>query len=356
MKKVRQVLCALLALPAIAHAAAIQYELVDIGALSNGFSGLSINDRGQVAGTTPAADGTPRIFIWQDGVRTLLGDPSRAAAAGELNNSGFVAGTDFSADGGLRRYSPDGVEPVAAGRVAGASLGPGINDRGDVVGTICQPSVASSCGVLFRDGQLSDLGSGGFYSVGVAAYDINNRGQVAGAGSFREQRGAPAVNSAFIWENGNYRLIEGGEGRTAFRINDAGSLVGRRLVNQVSNLPTAWIGGAWIDLPVIAGFEGIAFGLNERNEIVGFEGLGDMSRAILWRDGLRLDLNEVVSLPTGLVVNAATSINKDGWIAAVASDGDQIRGVVLRPIPEPPGLLFAAVATALLLRRFAHGR
>src|SRR5215469_4954373 len=167
------------------------YKLIDLGTFGGPTSGTTdelqvLNHRGMVAGTadTPVSNhpnscifcGSAFIthaFLWSKGalheLRSLPG--SNSSGAGWISDSGLVAG--FS--------ETEAIDPIL--------------------------SVREMHAVLWRDGEIIDLGTleGGYES---AAFAVNSRGQVAGAGfntvpdpfnfTGTQQR-------TFLWENGVMR-------------------------------------------------------------------------------------------------------------------------------------------------------
>ena len=164
--------------------------LVDITPGSNTAYARGINTTGQVAGYKEY-----RAFRWSAGTFTDLGVPTGYAYSFgyAINDSGQVAGSVSTASGSaerLFRYS-DGAGMVVLGGVGQHNMAFGINGRGDVVG---EGVTADSSGgtapgwraLLYTDaGGLVDLNTlidpaSGW--VLLAAYDINDAGQIVGRG------------------------------------------------------------------------------------------------------------------------------------------------------------------------------
>ena len=71
--------------------------MIDLGTLGGSSSAAgAIDDKGQVVGSSAAADGSGHFFIWQDGKMSELGSLSPAGgafSASGINNMSLVAGT-----------------------------------------------------------------------------------------------------------------------------------------------------------------------------------------------------------------------------------------------------------------------
>jgi probable HAF family extracellular repeat protein len=243
--------------------------------------GIAINDRGQVLVgrgpiLRPPFPGVPDppwgIFeptaVW-DGRRSVTPPPSGRVAFGQdINNRGQVVLR-------LTDVDRDGDDSVAiwhvGGRLVDLGTPPGhdsepvdINDRGHVAGTV--EDGVSERAVLWRDGEVVDLGTPGGCCTGAEAVAINEWDEVVGHTSTPE-----GVLRAFIWRRG--------------RTIDLGTLGD--------------------DVRVTA--------LNDRGQVVGYSdtGEGPGRRAFLWQDGRMVDLGALVD---GDANSEAFDINNRGQI------------------------------------------
>ena len=97
----------------------------------------------------------------------------------------------------------------------GSSFAEAINEQGWVVGYSEAPDGRLRA-FLWRNGIMEDLGLGvaGFESV---AWDINDRGQVAGTLEFPEISGGwPGTSVGFIWEGGYLRFVALGDSTNVY--------------------------------------------------------------------------------------------------------------------------------------------
>jgi len=250
-------------------------------------------------------------FVWQHGVMnalpTLGGNNGYAAAA---NNIGQVVGwaetpahdptciapqvLQFQAViWGPRRDQIQQLPPLEGDPDSAATA---INDRGQVVGIsgTCYKAVgalSAKHAVLWEDGKATDIGNLGGIAWNTPAA-INNRGDVAGFSDLPGDDPDHPNFHAFFWTKRD-------------GIQDLGTLPGDRI--------------------------SLAFGVNDRGQVVG-ESIGPNGRrAFLWQRGIMTDLNTLVPQGSPLLVYA-NDINDAGEIVGQANDqstGDSLAFVAL---------------------------
>jgi len=239
-----------------AKAQSVSYSITDIGTLGGATStACGINDRGQVVGKSAIATGQLHAFLWDSATMKDLGTlPEKAFSdARSINNRGQVVG-DSSPAGGppfeASLWENGGVTDLGALRGGTRSFAIGINNRGQVVGGARTTGNLQVHAFLWQDGEMKDLGVLQASDQQSVARALNSRDQVVGNSSLiiADPPGPP--NHAFLWQDGT--------------MTDLGSL-----------------GGNWV----------IAFGINERGQIVGgsFTANGGL-HAFFWQDGIMTDL------------------------------------------------------------------
>jgi len=277
-------------------------QLNDLGTLGGTQSvGAGVNDAGQVTGFAQNAIPDPfsiyglgtqtRAFLWQNGVMqdlNTLGGPD--AFAQYLNNNGQVAGVSYTS------YTPDpntGSPPLHPflwqngtmkdlGNFGGTNdyLGPfiyGLNNRGEVTGTMALPGDQISHAFLWNGKQLIDLNAGGGLGGNYSgASTLNDAGEVVGTASLPGDQ----IYHAFRWQNGvmtDLGTLHGDPCSTSESINSRGQVVGAS--------------------------QSVAGGCNF------------YTTAFLWENGgPMVDLNTLLSSPTTMLLTGATWINDRGEI------------------------------------------
>jgi probable HAF family extracellular repeat protein len=275
------------------------YRLIELGTLGgpNGYftfiTGRSLNKRGLAIGSadTSVAVNPPfclidcyflHAFLWKDGSLTDLGGLPGVSIPGsapnDINASGVVAGLAFNG----------GVDNV---------LGLPFFD-----------------GVIWRDGQIMDLGT--FDGPFSYAAELNNQNQVVGfalnsipdsfdLGDFCQNYPMPTQMRAFIWRDGIKKDMGtlGGTDSCALFVNERGLAAGNSftstLVNSTTGLPTIhpflWTGEKMVDLQSLGGTIAVANGITDRGQVVGSSTLaGDVIvHAFLWNKGKLTDLGNL---------------------------------------------------------------
>ncbi len=281
-------------------------DLGTLGGVSS-FAG-SINDRGQVMGVSlndipdpysimGLGSGTTltqtRGFLWQDEkMRDLgsLGGPDTFAIF--LNQRGQVAGMSYTSDipdpnSGFPPMDPflwENGKMTDLGNFGGTNpfglfsgFISGLNDEGQVTGTMTTPGDQASRAFLWDGKKLSDLGTlGGSFAV---SYAINNAGEVVG------MAGLPGDNvfHAFRWRNGvmtDLGTVDGDACSTAQNANSVGQIVG-------SSQASDGMGGC----------------------------VDPFTHAFLWEhDGASVDLNSLIPPESPLQLTTASYISDRGEI------------------------------------------
>jgi probable HAF family extracellular repeat protein len=198
---------------------------------------MGMNDAGDAAGMAIGSDGAGYAFISRNGVMTGLGQPAGGgwSSANAINNSGTAAGTAMTASGSFRAFTVDADGGIAllSALASGSSYGTALSDSGTVAGH----SRAANGGLqatVWNGATATGLGTLG--GVNSYAYAINAAGQVAG---YADLAGG-AGTAAFLYDNGvlydlNGLLVPGSGWQllAAYGMNNAGQIVGKGLYNGV---------------------------------------------------------------------------------------------------------------------------
>jgi probable HAF family extracellular repeat protein len=351
-------------------------SLASLGGTSSGAS--SINNRNWVSGfSNLSGDSTQHAVVWADGETFdlgTLGGPNSSVAWPNHNDHavvGIAETPNFDPLG--ERWSCAAFFPSATGHTClgfvwregvisplptlGGNNGyaAGANRSGQIVGwaetavhdpTCIAPQVLQFEAVIWgpREGEVQELPPlpGDPDSAATA---INDRGQVVGiSGTCYRAVGALSAKHAVLWENG--RAIDignlgGAAWNTPAAINNRGEVAGfSDLPGDDPDHPNfhafRWTGKGGIeDLGTLSGDRlSLAYGINERSQVVGQSIGRSGSRAFLWENGVMVDLNALVPPGSPLLIYA-NDVNDEGRIVGQAYD--QSTGEFFSFIAVPKG-------------------
>jgi len=354
----------LLLLTTSAQAAPPFYHVTDLGTLGKaaGASGADgINDRGQIVCHYSLDEGdTPQLpFLWENGKLKRLHLPPQIYDHGErglsINNRGELAGTFSIGDENPRACVISGghlqlLKRLGEGFEINESRAYGMNDSGQIVGSAAIKDnplaiVPFSHAVLWQNGVVHDLGTlGGPASV---AFVINEKGDVVGISD------APhGKNYVFLYHAGKLAPLSSPHEKADFSpigMNDFNQIIGTSdaksadKYGQGRHVPVLWSGKMLTNL--CRGNKkykyGTANAINIMSQIVGsvndgaadYDG-GYADHAELWQDGISYDLNKRIQPGAGWMLTEATSTNSHGWIVGTGIHNGHTRAFLLTPVKQ----------------------
>ena len=212
----------------------------------------------------------------------------------------------------------------------------GFNDLGQIVGEIHSSYGSVSTIILESSGELFEIG--GLGGLRGKARSINNLGQIVGSSMKDGSQG-------FLWSTSTSKVViantSGVRENEFFDINDSGEIVGYQygMSGRVPILRSAT--GEVHVLETLGHGPSIAMGLNNEREVVGSSGVenrflrllveiadeiaeeitgkyspnrGFRTHAFLWKEGLLMDLNDLIPLGARWELIQAHDINERGEI------------------------------------------
>jgi uncharacterized membrane protein len=330
-------------------------QMLPIPARSHDQTSLAaIDEAGNAVGasrSSAAASASIGQVLRADGTHLAIGAladclPYGGSGLHGASPAGVITGEASSVCGGFARTISGVVSSPASfttfGPLPGGGDCSGYDANADAIvgwSNLQQGCVGALC--VFTNGRpmkwyfqspAVQLPSGGF--VASAAYGINAAGVAVGIG-LSSQTYDSAVGLRWDTDTSNPAVLPAVNGSYsyAFRISDAGVVVGES-DDGPSRRATRWVGANATSLGALPG-HGIstAIDIDDRRGIVGSSRVNaaTTSLAVLFRDGLVIDLNERLTNPNGVVLTSANGINANGWIAANGTLAGKSFGFVLVP-------------------------
>jgi probable HAF family extracellular repeat protein len=266
-----------------------RYRLVDLGTFggpasyfSNGFDGI-LNNHGTAVGWANTSTPDPVCFV----APNCFATHAFQARDGVIADLGVL---DGGLDSAALWISPNGLIT-------------GYSQNGEIDPLL--PSFPEVRAVLWRNGELIDLGTlpqGGFESL---ANSVNNRGQVVGLAlntvpDTCSLVGFPTQTRAFIWQGGTMEDLGtlGGPDADAELINEAGQVIGTAATTTLGPdgcaivHPYFWENGTMQDIGTLGGTQFELRSLNQRGQVVGVSFLAGNQpfHPFLWDKGVLTDL------------------------------------------------------------------
>ena len=322
---------------------------------------LALNNQGQVVGGMDSTNNETHAFVWDNGVLTDLGTlgGSKSSATG-INDAGDIVGTILT-NSDRRAFLLHNGEVTDLGRIDGyPKLGAegntyyspciAINGLSQVVGHVAAGNENPRPFIL-NQGRTAYFGLLTSASIFYAEI-INRRGQILGRAT--PTQGDTRMHS-MRWQDGEMIDLSALNGTlsTANGMNDRGTVVG------VATIPTngrqrafIWENGSLRWLNTSNSVESSGLAIDNTGLVVGFARTPKKRYfACLWKGDEMLDLSSLVSIESGWQLVSAEAVNDRGQIMArAANDKMEQRYFLISPwklpLPTPvqPALLENSVA------------
>lgn len=298
------------------------YEITDIGSFPGAIlvSPSAINNLGEVVGTAilPSDPNPVHGFIWtaESGLSDIF---PPIADANSINNFGEIVGdailndqvTPFTLSNGI-------ITNVGAITAGGVVTLRAINNLGTAVGQSGNLKT-----IIYANGQVTSLDTCTGQCISTPL-GINDSGHITG---FINEAGSAIP---FYFEAGTvFSLgVPAGENAFAFGINNKDEVVGGIAGN--GGHAFLWTKNAGLtDLGALFGFDfSEAHGINNNSQVVGTSS----GRAFVWSKGFgMLDLNQQLLRNPGWILESATAINDQGQIIGTGELNGQPHAFLLTP-------------------------
>ena len=301
-----------------------------------GTAGWGMNELGHVAGSYFPLLEEEQAFFWtqQDGFQSLPVLPGYVGArAVDINDAGDVVGWMIT-EGSLNHHGVlwrDGeVIELGFPPTGNSSQGHALNESGRLVGQWANTIMGPLHGFIWEDGELHDLGPtlGTDYS---SADDIDRDGRIVG------WMGESIFTShAFLLEGDDVLdlgLFPGTVSTKAKAVSDHGWIVGYGVFEIGGRHAFLWREGTILDLGVLPGNEwSLAWDVNAVGQIVGYCNKGLPEQAFFWQNGVMYDVDSLIPVGLGIDTYDALAINNAGQILCGAQTPSEANTIILTPV------------------------
>jgi len=332
-----------------------RYEITDLGTLGGTSSrAFGLNTQGQVVGCLVTSGGATHAFLWnpiqpnstsgqmQD-LGVLAGGVESVAAS--INDNGQVVGTSYDINQNPQAFLWDSGTFSPLGTLGGSfSYGEAINYQAEAAGSAETISQTSHSVITDTTNWTKvDLGAimGGAYNINNSsrAYSISNNFDVVGEADTPGGDTHAFSDEYDTSDNGNYfrdlGTLPGGTYSSAYCVNDRGQIVGESDTSSGDIHACEWSNGIRSDLgalPTSSFTDSSAFAISGIGEVVGTSYTDAGYHAVLWYSNTIFDLNARVSNGSGWVLEAAMGANAQGQIVGYGTINSQEHAFLLTPL------------------------
>jgi len=318
-----------------------RYFITELGTLGGTQSfAYALNDNGQVVGESwTVGDSSSHAFLFTNGKMTdlypLNSQDIQTVGPTAINNAGQIA-SGVVVDG---VYVPAILDSVTGNLILIGSLGgvsslgfkgvaTSVNNEGNATGYSYLDNL-NRHGFFYRNGVMTDIGSFGGFSVGLA---INDENDIAGFASDTYN----GVAHAFVDTDGVMTDLDPATESYGNDINNQSQIVGQFLTaDQTAFHAFLYSQGNFADPTPSGGQSAIANGINNEGQIVGSQSFADKLHAFLYYNGRIVDLNTLIPRDFGWELIRACDVNNRGQIVGYGLVHNRFRAYLLTPAISP---------------------
>ncbi|HYD51931.1 MAG TPA: hypothetical protein VEA99_04865 [Gemmatimonadaceae bacterium] len=188
-----------------------------------------INDEGLIGGSMPDEDGIPRAFALRGSTLTLFGEPGRLSGVRGINRVGAMVGASYGRAGDVTGFVYANGTLTTLPSLGGVrTFAEAINDAGTIVGYSADAAGSAFLAFAYRDGKMERLPGVEGSIVASYAYDVNASGMIVG--ELIDARDGVALNRGFLHVGGRTVPLDELLGLSthavvaAYGINDRGEI------------------------------------------------------------------------------------------------------------------------------------
>jgi len=329
-------------IPASVQADPAGYTLTNLGTLPGGSSSHAhaINDKGQVVGDSrvrvPGTAGDSQdVMVWDatNGMKDLGHLPGGdTTSAYGINNQGDIVGWGLCQGRETGFYMPAGkTAQIVTAPGGGMCYLFGVNDKHQAIGYGNLDDGIPAEAFRWHDGSFTGCGRLGEQDSWPNG--INANGDIVG----KSRASSDGNDHPFLWTSNHgmkdLGLLPGATSGEATAINDSDTVVGY-CDGKNGRVPFIWTAATGMKpLSADPHAAGEPAAINSAGIVVGKGSSG----AVMWVDGMQVNLNRLLPPGRGFKLTEATGINNKGQIVGTGGEGNPVmtgawRAWLLTPI------------------------
>ena len=322
--------------------AGVRYAIEDLGTygqVTDSSYGYALNNEGQAVGWGGAYG-----LLFSGGNVTLVPPIVIGNVSTDINDAGEIVG---NVDAG---YIYSGGIVTSTGMSAASA----INNKGQVLGVLAGGAAGGGqVAALYSQGRLTPLSVPG--ATASWGNDLNDAGHAVGFSTLSQGGSYDTPEAAFLYDGTLHVLPTlGGDVAIAWGINDKDQVVGASTTALTRNAPVhafIYAGGKMSDLGDIG--EGLINAkINNNGQAIFWARRTTGDGFLLYSNGTLTDVRNLIEPGSGWDLLAVNDINDAGQIIGWGGNASGIfHALLLNPVPDPATPWLPAVLTISLVRR-----